>query len=148
MHLWQQVLQSFIFLHIKPRARRIVLASTMTTEQQIEERIINIITSPESTIRCVKDGIRYTLIVSLGKKELHISSHWLVDDEKMWVVIYRNHLWGLFKTHLDGIFVESSEASSVLRAVRDKKAAEDAEKREAQAEKERQKRLAFLNTKP
>lgn len=116
----------------------------MTTEQQIEESIINIITSPKSTIRCVKNNINYTLIVSQGKKELHIGSHWLVDDEKMWVEIYRNHLWGLFKTRIDGIFVESSEASSVLRAVRDKKAAEDAEKREAQAEKERQALLAFL----
>lgn len=120
----------------------------MTTEQQIEQRIINIITSPESTIRCVKNDINYTLIVSRGKKELHIASHWLVDDEKMWVTIYRNHLWGLFNTLQYGIFIRSREAYLILSHVRDKKAAEEAEERKAQAEKERHAILSFLNTKP
>lgn len=118
----------------------------MTTEQQIEQRIINIITSPESTIRCVKEGVSYTLIVSSGKKELHIASHWLVDDEKMWVTIYRNHLWGLFKTELDEIVIHSREAASVLRTAKAKKVAEEAEKRAAQAEKKRHDILSFLNS--
>ena len=120
----------------------------MNTEQQIEQSIINIITSPKSTIRCVKNNIDYTLIVSSGKKELHINSAWLVDDEKMWVVIYRNHLLGLFKTELEEIVIHSSEAASVLRAVRDKKIAEEAEERKAQEEKERLALLSFLISKP
>lgn len=120
----------------------------MTTEQQIEQRIINIITSPESTIRCVKNNSNYTLIVSSGKKELHIASHWLVDDEQMWVTIYRNHLWGLFKTELDEIEIHSREAASVLRTAKAKKVAEEAEERKAQAEKESHAILSFLNTKP
>lgn len=118
----------------------------MNTEQQIEQSIINIITSPESTIRCVKKDTYYTLIVSSGKKELHIDSYWLIDDEQMWVALYRKHLWGLFKTELDEIVIHSKEAASVLRTVRDKKKAEEAEQRNEQEEKKRQAILSCLNS--
>lgn len=119
----------------------------MNTEEQIEQRVINIITSLATKTRVEKEGRYATCIFIEGKKELRVSSFY-INEQHIHVEIYRRHLWGLFKTNTGGIWISSEPVREKCRFLVHEKEEEAKNKRKAQAAKKRQALLAFLNTKP
>lgn len=129
---------------ISPRARREIRASTMTTEQQIEESIINIITSLATKTRVIISGRFSTCIFIDGKKELRVSSFY-IDEPYTRVEIYRRHLWGLFKTNIEGIWIRSEPVRAKCKFLSHEKKEEEKNKQEEREEKKRHAILSFLN---
>lgn len=116
----------------------------MNTEQQIKQRIINIITAPGTKIRIVRYHSLRRFIIRQGKIDLQISLYGY-PCKVVCVEIYRVYLWGLSKRVIKTIWIDSERVSSMWQHLLEEK---DAEKRAAQKEEERHAVLSFLNTKP
>ena len=119
----------------------------MNTEQQIEQRVINIITSPSTKARAKKEGRYTTCIFVEGKKELRVSSFY-IDEKMIRVEVYRRHLLGLFKTEIEAIWISSEPVRAKCKFLTHEKEEEEKNKRAEHKEKKRRAILAFLNTKP
>lgn len=117
----------------------------MTTEQRIEQRIINIITHPETKARAKKYGRFTTIIFVDGKKELRVSSFFIYEPY-MRVEVYRRHLWGLFKTEIEAIWITSASVRAKCEFLKNEKEEEEKNKRAERKEKKRLSTLSFLNS--
>lgn len=119
----------------------------MTTEQQIKQRIINIITTPGTKIRLANHNECRKFIIRQGKKELQIIPYGLQLKEVR-IDIYRVYLWGLFKTELETIWIDTAPVSSTLQHLLEEQKAEEEKQKAEREEKRLRAILALLNTKP
>lgn len=132
---------------LNPRHHHHLQTLLMTTEQQIKQRIINIITAPGTKIRIVRYNSLRRFIIRQGKIDLQISLYGHPCKVGC-VEIYRVYLWGLSKRVIKTIWIDSERVSSMWQHLLEEKEAEE-EKQKAEREEEINRALlALLNTKP